>query len=159
MQPRQTIVRKCSKISKSRLHDLLMVGWSRSIAKFGKGPFAEAIELTTAAIDKQLASSMPGFEHIVDVYGFDAQVLDDVAKALGVRIVPEDAVCDTDDLHVLLARALVKISEAMHPESPGGRTIVHSEYLDGEAVMRELHAASGRWLAACSDIRKPREVA
>jgi hypothetical protein len=159
MASRLPVVRKCSKISKPQLHDLLMIGWQRAIAKFGKGAFAEALDISTVALDKQLAKSMPAFETIVDAYSFDEDVLRDVLDELGVRIVPKEAACDTDDLNVLLARALVKINEALHPDSPGGRAVVHTEYLDGEEVMRQIHSASGAWLQACADIRRPREVA
>lgn len=159
MTQRTTIVRKCGRIGKGRLHDLLMIGWSRCIARYGKQPFAEALEITTAAVDKHLSGSMPGFESIVDAYGFDAEVLDEVADALGVRIVPKEAVCDTDNLNLLIARALLKINEATHPAGPGGRVITHTEYLDGEEVMRALHKATGDWVQRCGDIRKPRAVA
>lgn len=156
MRSRQSIVRKCSKISKSRLHDLLMIGWSRSIAKFGKGPFAEELDISTVAVDKQLSGSMPGFESIVDVYSFDDEVLTEVLAELGVRIVPKDATCDTDDLRLLLARVMLMVQQAEHPRGPGGRAIVPQEYLDGEEVMRALHTMSGNWLQKCADIRAPK---
>lgn len=159
MRHRQTIVRNCSKISKSRLHDLLMIGWSRTVSKFGKQAVADELDISTAAIDKQLAASMPDFATIVDVYGFDSEVLDEVLDELGLRIVPKDTVCCVDDLNLLLSRALVKLNEAVHPDGPGGREIVHTEYLDGEDVMRALHAKSGDWLARCGEIRRPRAVA
>jgi hypothetical protein len=159
MPARQTIVRNCSKISKSSLHDLLMIGWARSIAKFGKGAFAEELDISTAAVDKQLSGSMPDFTSIVDVYGFDSEVLDEILDKLGVRIVPKEAACDVDDLNVLLARALVKINEATHPDGPGGRTITHTEYLDGELVMRSIHKASGAWVERCAVIRGDRAAA
>lgn len=159
MAERQTVVRKCSKIGKARLHDLLMIGWSRAIAKFGKGPFAEALDISTVAVDKHLSGSMPGFEAIVDAYSIDDDVLNEVLSELGVRVVPKDATCDSDDLKLLLARVMLKIQEAEHPDSPGGRAIVHQEYLDCEANMRALHKMSGDWLEVCAQIRRPREVA
>jgi hypothetical protein len=159
MTQRTTIVRKCGPFSKARLHDQLMVGWQRCVARYGKQPFAEALEITTVALDKQLQSSMPDFSLIVNARSFDEDVLNEILDDLGLRIVSKEAVCDTDDLNVLLARALVKINEAQHPSSPAGRAIAHSEYLDGEELMRALHTASGEWLQACANIRKPREVA
>lgn len=159
MRQRQTIVRNCSMIGKAGLHDLLMIGWQRAIAKFGKGPFAEALEISTVAVDKQLSGSMPDFSLIVNAYGFDSEVLDDVLDEMGLRIVPKEAACDTDDLNLLLARALVKLNEATHPDGPGGRTIVHTEYLDGELVMRSLHKAAGAWIERCAVIRGDRAVA
>lgn len=159
MPSRQTIVRNRSKLGKSRVHDLLMVGWARCIARYGKEPFADALDVTTAAIDKHLKGSMPDFATIIDAASIDDQVLDEIADALGVRIVPKDAVCCVDDLNLLLSRALVKLNEAIHPDSPGGREIVHTEFLDGEEVMRALYHRSGEWLERCAQIRKPRSVA
>jgi hypothetical protein len=155
---RQTIVRNCSKISRAELHDNLMVGWQRCIARYGKGPFAEELDVTTAALDKHIGGSMPGFDSIVDAFGIDGDVLNEVCDRLGVRIVSKEASADLDDLNLLLARALVIINGATHPESPGGRAIVHSEYLEGEDVMRAINKASGDWLERCASIRKPRMV-
>lgn len=158
MASRLTIVRKCSKIGKSRLHDLVMVGWSRCIARYGKQAFAEELGVTTAAIDKQLSGSMPDFALIADARGFDEDVLNEVCDALGIRIVPRNTVCDSDHLNLVLARALVKINEATDPKGPGGRAIVHTEYLDGESIMLELHKATGAWLEKCAEARTPRMV-
>ena len=159
MATRQPVVRNRSKISKPQLHDLLMIGWQRAISKFGKGSFAEALDISTVAVDKQLSGSMPDFATIVDAYAIDCELLDEVLDALGVRIVPKEAACDVDDLNVLMARALVKINEATHPDGPGGRTITHSEYLDGELVMRQIHKASGAWVEQCAVIRGHRSAA
>lgn len=159
MAARQTIVRKCSTPNKPRLHDLLMIGWQRCVARYGKQAFAEKLDISTVAVDKQLSGSMPDFSLIVTARGFDEDVLNDVLDELGLRLVSKEATCDVDDLNVLLARALVRINEAIHPDSPGGRAIVHSELLAGEDDMRALHKASGDWLQACADIRRPRAVA
>ena len=156
---RTTIVRKGGRIGKARLHDLLMVGWQRCVAKFGREAFADELEISTEALRKQLSGSMPDFSTIVAAYCIDDDVLSEVLDALGVRIVPKEAACDVDDLNVLMARALVKINEATHPDGPGGRTITHSEYLDGELVMRQIHKASGAWVEQCAVIRGHRSVA
>lgn len=156
MAARETIVRNRSKVSKARLHDLLMTGWARLIARHGKGSFADALDTSTVAIDKHLTGSMPGFELIADALTFkDSDVLDDVLAELGIRIVPADAVCCVDDLSLLIARVLVKVQEAEHPDGPGGRTVVPQEYLDAEDLMSKLHRATGAWLEKCRDIRTP----
>lgn len=157
MNQRTSIVRNRSKVSKSRLHDLLMSGWSRMIARHGKGAFADALDASTVAIDKHLTGSMPGFELIVDALTFeDSDVLDDVFAELGVRIVAADTVCCTDDLSLLIARVLVKVHEAEHPDGPGGRAVVPQEYLDAEQLMAQLHRATGAWMEKCREIRHPR---
>lgn len=154
-----TVVSNTDPLPKQRLHAKLMRGWSRIIDKMGKGAFADALGATTAGIDKQLSGSMPGLEMIDAALCIDPTVLDDWLKHRGVRLVAEGAVCDVDDLGLLMARVLVMIQEAEHPDGPGGRTITHTEYLNGEKLMRQIHSASGRWIDCCTDIRRPREVA
>ena len=60
---------------------------------------------------------------------------------------------------LLIDRLLVTLHEAEHPDSAGGRAVVHSELLGMEALIRELHGASGNWLAQIEAMRRPREVA
>lgn len=159
MSERQPVVRNCETPRKQQLHANLMLGWNRAIARHGKGAFADALDSSTVAVNKQLAGSMPEFHTIMDVMTFAPDVLQDVMKEhFGKRIVDAEAVCDVDDLNLLIGRVLVMINEATHPDGPGGRSIVHSEYLKGEDLMRQLHAASGEWLEQCAAIRRPREV-
>ncbi len=155
----QTVVAATQRLSKQQLHAKVMRGWNRIIDKIGKGTFADRLGCSSVAIDKQLVGSMPGLEMIDAAFAIDSTVLDDWLKHHGVRLVTNDAVCDVDDLGLLMARVLVMIQEAEHPDSPGGRQIIHTEYLNGERIMREIHTASGRWIDRCSEIRKPREVA
>lgn len=154
-----TVVANTQPLPKARLHAKLMRGWTRIIDKKGKGAFADAIDCSVQALDKQLAGSMPTLETIDRALCVDATVLDDWLKARGFRLCPEDADCDADNFSLLMARVLVMIQEAEHPDGPGGRAIVPQEYLAGEKLMRELHASSGRWIDKCSDLRRPREVA
>lgn len=154
-----TVVANRDPLPKPRLHAKLMRGWARIIDKMGKGAFADALGATTAGIDKQLAGSMPGLEMIDLALCLDDTVLDDWLKFRGKRLVDDNAVCDVDDMGLLMARVLVMIQEAEHPDSPGGRSITHTEYLNGEKLMRDIHAASGRWIDQCTAIRRPREVA
>ncbi|MBB4611648.1 hypothetical protein [Sphingomonas yabuuchiae] len=154
-----TVVAKAEPISKPRLHAKIMRGWARAIDRMGKGAFLDAIECSTQALDKQLAGSMPSLETLDRALTAEPTVLDDWLAARGKRLVDQDATCDVDDMGLLMARVLVMIQEAEHPEGPGGRTIVPQEYLNGEKIMRELHAVTGRWIEKCSDLRRPREVA
>lgn len=146
-------------LSRPKLHAALMQGWARAISKFGKGGWADKLEISGPALDKQLIGSMPGFELIDRAFDHDPTVLDDWAAEKGKRLVDAEAICDVDDFNLLVGRVLVLINEATHPDSPGGRAIVHSEYLLGEDLMRQLHQASGDWLSKCADIRRPRSVA
>lgn len=159
MQRSETVVSKPERLTKHQLHAKLMVGWSRLIARFGKGGFADMMELTTAGVDKQLAGSMPRFEQIDRAFDEDDTILDPWLESKGKRIVDKTAVCDVDDFKVLLARTTLKITEATHPDGPGGTTITHGEYLDGEDLMRQLNRATAQWLERCASIRAPRAAA
>lgn len=154
-----TVVAKSEQISKPRLHAKIMRGWARAIDRMGKGAFADAIECSAQALDKQLAGSMPSLETLDRALAAEPTILDDWLAARGKRLVDQDATCDVDDMSLLIARVMVMIQEAEHPEGPGGRTIVPQEYLGGEKIIRELHAVTGQWLERCSAIRRPREVA
>ncbi len=151
-----TVVAKAERLSKAALHAKIMRGVARGIDnQGGKGRFADAIDLSTQALDKQLQGSMPSIEVFDRVMDIEPTVLDDWLRSKGKRLVDEDAVCDVDDCSLLIARVLVMLNEAEHPNGPGGRKIVPQEYLGGEKLMRDLHAASARWLHQCSEIRGP----
>ncbi len=158
MTVRKTIVRKCSTPSKAALHDLLMIGWQRCVSSYGKGTFADALGISTVAVDKQLAGSMPGFEHIVEATSFDPHVLDDVLAAMGKRVIDAEGEIDADDLSVALAMVLLWTKRAEHPDSPGGRRIVHSEIAEAETMLRQIHKITGDLLGNLADARKPRVV-
>lgn len=153
-----TVVPRNSSLTKPQVHALLMEGWARGIAKMGKGRFADAIEITGPALDKQLTGSMPGFDCIDRALDACPTVLDEYFTAKGKRIVEREAVCDTDNASLLIARLLVKLQEAEHPDSPGGRNVVHSELLGMELLFRELHGQTGSWLAKIDELRRPRAV-
>ncbi len=152
-----TVVGEQTPLTKQRLHAKLMRGVSRGIDNAGgKGRFADAIDLSVQALDKQFAGSMPSVEVLDRMMDAEPTVLDDWMRAKGLRIVAENAVCDSDDLGLLLARVQLMLQEAEHPDGPGGRTVVPQEYLAGEKVVRELHALTGRWIERCSALRRPR---
>lgn len=159
MDADETVVRKCSKLSKPELHAEILKGWARGISRHGgQGAFADKLEISTTALGKHLTGSLPCFETLDKALDAEPTVLDDYLKRKGKRLVDEDAVCDVDDMGLLLARVLVMIQEAEHPNGPGGRTVVPQEFLAGESIMRDLNAASARWLEKCSEIRRPRAV-
>lgn len=152
---RTTIVRKINGPSKSELHDLLMIGWARCIAAYGRGAFADALEISAVGIDKQLAGSMPDFATICHALLLDPHVLDDVMARLGKRIVDKDAVCSTDQrASAVLVAALKKSIEA---EADGH--IDHNELLGMEAELRATRAVVDALLQRITDLRKPRVAA
>lgn len=155
----ETVVSETTPLPSPQLHAKLMRGWGRIIDRMGKGAFADKIQCGVPGLNKQLTGSMPSFEVIDRAFAFDKHVLDDWLAAHKMRAVAANAVCDIDDMQLVLARALVMLNEAEHPDGPGGRAITHQEYLAGEAMMRELQAASANWLQKCTNIRRPTSVA
>jgi hypothetical protein len=150
-----TVVAALQRLTKQQLHAKVMRGWARGIDRHGKGTFADRIECSIQALDKQLAGSLPTLETIDRAMDAEPSVLDDYFEAKGKRLVDKEAVCDADDCGLLIARVLVMLNEAEHPNGPGGRTIVPQEYLAGEKLMRDLHTASARWIQRCTEIRQP----
>jgi hypothetical protein len=141
-------------LTKGELHAKLMVGWSRAIAAVGsKAAFAERMDITTEGLRQQINGSFPGFDMIDRAFDLDGSVLDDWLTTKGKRIVDDNAICDTDDASVLIARLMLWLQEAQHPESPGGRRIVHTELVGAEQLIRQLHGATGNWLARITDLR------
>lgn len=155
----RTVVGEKRPLSKPRLHALLMEGWSRAIVKLGKGAFADKIGVSAPALDKQLTGSMPGFDVIDAALDVCPTVLDEYLREKGLRLVDQEAVCDTDDASLLIARLLVKLQEAEHPDSPGGRAVIHTELFDMEALIRQLHGQTGNWINQIETLRRPRSVA
>lgn len=142
-------------LTKMELHSLLIAGWHRGIIRHGKGGWLDKLDITPPALDKQLTGSMPGLEVIDKALGHEPTVLDDWLAAKGKRIVDVEPADETARLKLLVAQINLKLEEYAHPDSPGGVETAHTEYLDGEAMMRELHAASGRWIERCNSIRNP----
>jgi len=154
-----TVVAKPERLTRERLHSKIMRGFSRAIDIHGRGTFLDQIDLSRQALDKQLSGSMPNVEVLDRAMDVEPSILDDWMRAKGKRIVDENAVCDSDDLGLLLARVQLMLQEAEHPDGPGGRSVVPQEYLAGEKVVAELHALTGRWLQRCVEIRRPRVAA
>jgi len=147
------VVRNRSKLTKLELHSLLMAGWQRGIMRHGKGGFADKLEVSSTALNKQLTGSIPDLETIDRAFDAEHTVLDDYFAKKGKRIVDAEAVCDVDDASVLITRLLLWLQEAQHPDSPGGRKVVHAELLPAEFMIRQLHQATGNWLSQISQIR------
>lgn len=159
-QRTSTVVPEIADVTEAEFRGAMVSGLARAEKLVTRKALAEAMDLSTKQVGNILekgASTDP--KRLWDARVVCETALDDIADLYGVRIVPKDAVCDVDDLALLLSRVLVMINEAEHPAGPGGRAVVPQEYLTGEPLMRELHAASGRWLEKCAAIRRPRSVA
>lgn len=154
-----TVVGETAPLTKQQLHAKLMRGWARGIDRHGKGAFADALDVTPPALDKQLSGSFPSFETLDKALDAEPTVLDDYFAAKGRRLVDKNAVCDVDDAAVLITRLLLWLQESQHPDSPGGRAVVHSELLPAEFMIRQLHTATGNWIESINSHRRGSEEA
>lgn len=148
------VVSKRNKLSKLEIHSALMSGWHRAMMQHGKGGFADKLDVSITALNKQLTGSMPDFETIDRALDAETSVLDDYLARKGKRLVDAEAVCDVDDASVLITRLLLWLHESQHPDSPGGRKVVHSELLPAEFLIRQLHQATGDWIGSIAQHRK-----
>lgn len=152
----KTVVRKRQHVTEQRFHALMIAGLARAAVSLGgKGALADRMDLTGAGLAKIFAGGMTNPKRLWDLLEHEPTALDDVAKAYGWKLVDKDSVCDTDDVAVLLARLLLWLESAKHPQSPGGRRIVTSELTPVEAVIRELHGATGAWIDIIDEARAP----
>lgn len=154
MTQRTSVGGKTRSLTKAELHSVLMIGWSRAIASCGgKGAFVDRMDTNDETLRRQINGSFPGFDMINRAFDIDGSVLDDWLLAKGKRVVDEGAVCDTDDASILVARLMLWLQEVQHPDSPGGRSIVHTELIPAEQLIRQLHGSTGNWLARISALR------
>lgn len=139
MQRSEGVSSKRRPLSKADLHAKLMTGWSRAVATCGgQGGFLDRMDIVRPTLTGHFSGSFPSFELIDRAYDIDQSILDDWLAEKGARIVDRDAVCDTDDVSVLVSRLLNKLVEAQHPDSPGGRRIVGPEILAMDDLLREV---------------------
>lgn len=146
MAARPPVVRKCEKIAKSHLHDLLMVTWSGLIADHGPGNVADALGISSVALGKQVSGSMPDFETIMDVFDHAPSLFDGIMRLKKKKIVDAENTSEIGDAIIMIARLLEWLARAQHPNSPGQERIVPVEIAQAEDVIRELHTATGTWL-------------
>jgi hypothetical protein len=137
----------------------MLAGLSRAAARLGgTGALADKMDLTTPGLNKVLTGGSTHPKRLWDLLAHDPTVLDDIASEYGVKIVDKSAVCDVDDAGVLITRVLLWLQEATHPEGPGGRSIIHTELIEAERLIRELHSATSSWIDEIDELRRPRVV-
>lgn len=142
-------------LPKHRVAASLAAGWARIIRKRGKGTFADRAGTTERTVENALAGkTLPEGHTIFNSLAVDTTSLDEVFDEYGLRLVPKDAVCDTDNLGMLLAQLHLWLERAKHPDSPGGAKIVHSEKLEGEMLLRSAYTEIGRFLEECASLRR-----
>ena len=150
----ETSVPKAQRPTEQEFHARMIAGLARAAVRLGgQGALADKMDITPKGLEKIFKGGATHPKRLFDLLDHDPHVLDDIANGYGVRIVDKEAVCDRDDASVLVARLMLWLQEAQHPDSPGGRNIVHTELLPAELLIRQLHGATGNWLARISDMK------
>lgn len=160
MTQRSSVVPETNVVTEDQFHGAMVEGLGRAIKNNSERALAYVMGLTTT---KQLGNIMRGSathpKRLWDALAAEPSVLDNIATLYGKKLVDQDAICDTNNLGMLLAQLHIWLERARHPDSPGGPAIVHSEKLDGEALLRDAYGEIGRFLEECATIRRPRVAA
>jgi len=155
MLQRSNDFRKIEPLPKHRVAASIAAGWARIVRTKGKGSFADRLGTTERTVENALAGkTLPEAHTIFNSLAADKTALDELFEEYGVRLVDKDAVCDTDNLGMLLAQLHVWLEKARHPDSPGGAKIVHTEMLEGEMLLRSTYTEIGRFLEECASLRR-----
>jgi hypothetical protein len=144
---RSNVVPETAQISEAQFTAAQLSGLARAEKAVGDKALAYVMDVTTRQLANIMGGASTNPKRLWDALSADGSVLDDIAALYGKRIVSKDAVCDVDDAGLLIARLMAWFAEASHPDSPGGRRIVHTELLPAEFMIRQLHRATGDWLA------------
>jgi hypothetical protein len=154
LQP-SNVVPETTSVTEDEFRAAMLAGLARCEKKSSDKALAYVMDITT----KQLGNiknkgGTPSPKRLWDAHAAHGTGLEDIAALYGMRLVAKEAVCDVDDVSVMIARLLLWLHEAQHPNSPGGRKVVHSELLPAEFMIRQLNQATGDWLATIADHRK-----
>lgn len=137
------VVPETRTLDEQSFHDRLVAGWSRAIASLTKPVFAHRIGMTTRGLEKVLAGSTPHACTIFNSRAAEPTALDEVLAGYGLRLVPADSACSSDEhAGLALLRAAHKCVEA---EADGVKD--HQELLAMEPELRASASIVANMLA------------
>lgn len=164
MRP-DTVVPEPRALDEDEFHAEFMVLLAAANKRWGQAKVAQALGYTTKRQLANLANgSLPNLRGFYNLLALDATLHDPLDRAYGQRKVPTEAVCSTDPVSAKMASLLSRIIDAERPESPGGPNVVLQEICElartpeGETMLRDVAAASARWVAMLDDARKPSQL-
>jgi hypothetical protein len=126
----------------------LRQGIQRACARKTPREVAAAVDLSKKALGNILTGGETNAKMPFDLLTVEPTALDDVVALYGGRIVLAEPATAFGDLGTALARFQLFIIE-----NPGRD---HQTCVKGEAMARELHAATGAWIERCRTIRGSR---
>jgi hypothetical protein len=154
MVQRGNVVPETTDVSEAQFMAAMVAGLARAEKNVGTKALAFTMDVTVKQLGNILAGAATHPKRLWDALAADDTAMADIADLYGKRLVAKEAVCDVDDASVLITRLLLWLHEAQHPNSPGGRNIVHTELLPAEFMIRQLHQATGNWLGQISNHRE-----
>lgn len=125
---------------------LLREALQRAQAKTSTRELIYLLDLSKTALGKVFTGSKTNAKVPWDALLADPTALQDIAALYGVTIAPAEPTVDFGPLSVLLAQAALVVAQTPDPK--------HQDYLKHEALMRELHAATGAWIERCRAVRR-----
>lgn len=154
MTRRSNVVPETPNVTEPEFHAAMLSGLARCEKLSDEKALAFVMDITTKQLGNiRTKGSMPAPKRLWDAHAAHGTGLEEVAALYGYRIVAKEAVCDVDDASVLITRVLLWLHESQHPDSPGGRAVVHTELIPAELMIRQLHQATGDWLGSIAEHR------
>lgn len=157
MTQRSTVLPVAPKVSEQDFTNSVTMGLSRAQAAFGTSKaLAYVMDLSTKQLSNVMAGASTDAKRLWDVHAVEGSALSDVAALYGLRIVPRDAVCSSDEAPLSVATCAL-LKKAIDAELDGIET--HQELLDMEHELRSMQALIDRRLAKIAELRTPRVAA
>jgi hypothetical protein len=154
---RRTVVPVRSTVTEDQFQTCVIEGLARAQAAFGnQKSLAFVMDLSTKQVGNVMAGAATDAKRLWDVHACEGSALSDVADLYGLRLVPKDAVCTSDEKPLSVTTCAL-LKKAIDAELDGIET--HQELLGMESELRDMRALIDRRLARIADLRAPRGVA
>lgn len=153
-----SVVPETMSVSEVEFHAHMVAGLARAQQRAGAKGLAFVMDLTKKQLGNILAGGMTSPKRLWDALAACPTALDDIAGAYGRRLVPKDAICDSDRGTQPIAALLAQVALAESPDSPGGAAKTHAELLEMEPDIRAVRRLLDGWIEEIDRIRAPRVV-
>jgi hypothetical protein len=141
-------------VSEADFQTAVTLGLARAQSKLGsQKALAYVMDLSTKQVGNVMASGETAAKRLWDVHAAEGSALSDIADLYGVRIVPKDAVCNTDDKPLSVSTCAL-LKKAIDAELDG--VVTHQELLGMETELREMRAMIDARLETVAALRAPR---
>lgn len=159
---RSNVVREMRALDEDEFHAEFMVLLAKMNRLYSPAKVAAALGYTSKRQLANLANGgLPNLRGYYNLLTLDASAHEPIDRAYGQRKVPSGAICSTDPVSAKMAALLSRAIDAESPDSPGGQEVVLHEVIEmartpnGEAMLRDVAAATAKWVSMLDDARKP----